>query len=506
MKKSIQNLIEKCWSNNPNERPTFEDLFKKLAYNEDSEDEVLISTDENEDIEDENKYYLEGVDEEEVLLYADDIDSIEPTEKESDSIDQSKITEIVKSLISPLKDENEQLKEQIIQLKDQIDQFQKEKVEMKNRISSLEKVLHSSNNNIKEINSNEDNNTNITIKDFNCLSLNEQQLIVSCLCHGEMNQYFTNINNLLLLFIKFIKNDDLNIIEINTDNEQQKLNEIIKEEEIQIRFSGTEKLFLLNLLNSPDLNSILLHFDHISFQIKYNTQNFDNIYSILVDKKNIPMSFNLNIFIDEEEFTDKFFNGRTAINSLNFSPSVKIINGQGFFKIGCFNSCTNLKSVKLPNSLTLIGISSFANCTSLVEIRIPSSVTEIDVSAFEQCTALKNVIFDDFENSNLDVIGPASFNECSSLVNFLIPLSVTKISTSAFVNCTGLKKVTIPSSVKEIGNQCFFGCSSLETIEIHTSLQPKSIGSEAFPQNANIIKLQIIINSILYQINAINAS
>ena len=75
---------------------------------------------------------------------------------------------------------------------------------MKNRISSLEKVLHSSNNNIKEINSNEDNNTNITIKDFNCLSLNEQQLIVSCLCHGEMNQYFTNINNLLLLVVALL--------------------------------------------------------------------------------------------------------------------------------------------------------------------------------------------------------------------------------------------------------------------------------------------------------------
>ena len=76
-------MIERCWSKNPTERPTFEELFKKLAYNiEDSVgDDIYVSKDldpsknDDEDSDDEeNKYYLEGVDVDEVVLYADDID------------------------------------------------------------------------------------------------------------------------------------------------------------------------------------------------------------------------------------------------------------------------------------------------------------------------------------------------------------------------------------------------------------------------------------------------
>ena len=33
IKKSFQNLLTQCWSRNPNERPTFEEIYFKLAYN-----------------------------------------------------------------------------------------------------------------------------------------------------------------------------------------------------------------------------------------------------------------------------------------------------------------------------------------------------------------------------------------------------------------------------------------------------------------------------------------
>lgn len=49
---NIKELIEKCWSNDPDERPSFEELFKKLAFEED-------------------KYYLDGVNADELGFYTD---------------------------------------------------------------------------------------------------------------------------------------------------------------------------------------------------------------------------------------------------------------------------------------------------------------------------------------------------------------------------------------------------------------------------------------------------
>ena len=51
IKQSIKNLIEKCWSQNPTDRPTFEEIFHKLAFNiEDNESQNSY-----------DEYYLDGV-------------------------------------------------------------------------------------------------------------------------------------------------------------------------------------------------------------------------------------------------------------------------------------------------------------------------------------------------------------------------------------------------------------------------------------------------------------
>ncbi|KAK8899325.1 hypothetical protein M9Y10_001639 [Tritrichomonas musculus] len=50
LKKSIQKLIERCWSKEPKERPTFEELFKKLAYNiEDSIEDICNTISDDDD-------------------------------------------------------------------------------------------------------------------------------------------------------------------------------------------------------------------------------------------------------------------------------------------------------------------------------------------------------------------------------------------------------------------------------------------------------------------------
>lgn len=55
MKKSIRNLIERCWSEDPKLRPTFEEIFNKLAYNKlDEFIENIFNLDKNEEEDDDN--------------------------------------------------------------------------------------------------------------------------------------------------------------------------------------------------------------------------------------------------------------------------------------------------------------------------------------------------------------------------------------------------------------------------------------------------------------------
>lgn len=136
VKKSIKNLIEKCWSNNPTERPTFEEIFYKLAYN--STDSVY---DDLFDDNDENSYYLDGVDKGEILAYADSI-MIDDT-LVSDSIIDS-INDLKKQ-IKEIKEENEEDFQQIIEenkkIKNENKNLKKERKEIENQIKNLEKEL-----------------------------------------------------------------------------------------------------------------------------------------------------------------------------------------------------------------------------------------------------------------------------------------------------------------------------------------------------------------------------
>ena len=66
VKSSIKKLIEKCWSDDPKERPTFNDIFKSLTNNDDSGED----------------FFLNGVDKKKVNSYINDISEInDPLER-----------------------------------------------------------------------------------------------------------------------------------------------------------------------------------------------------------------------------------------------------------------------------------------------------------------------------------------------------------------------------------------------------------------------------------------
>lgn len=139
VKKSIKKLIERCWSRDPQDRPTFEELFKKLAYNiEDSIDdiyddqEVEAGDDEKETTEEDNSYYLDDVDVDEVMAYADDIDNAKP----SSSSDADLLAK-VESLIKPIIDENNKMKKQLEEIRQENEQLKGHIEETDDKISNI---------------------------------------------------------------------------------------------------------------------------------------------------------------------------------------------------------------------------------------------------------------------------------------------------------------------------------------------------------------------------------
>ena len=68
VKDSIRSLIEQCWSKDPKLQPTFEEIFNRLAFNvEESVYDVFQNGQET------PKYYLDDVDQNELMFYVDGI-------------------------------------------------------------------------------------------------------------------------------------------------------------------------------------------------------------------------------------------------------------------------------------------------------------------------------------------------------------------------------------------------------------------------------------------------
>lgn len=92
VKEELRNLIEKCWSNDPNDRPTFKEIFNELI---------------------ENKYFLNDVNSNIIELYVKDITKIEDVVEE-----KIQIIEKLENENAKLKIENQILKNQKIQFFD----------------------------------------------------------------------------------------------------------------------------------------------------------------------------------------------------------------------------------------------------------------------------------------------------------------------------------------------------------------------------------------------------
>ena len=177
-----------------------------------------------------------------------------------------------------------------------------------------------------------------------------------------------------------------------------------------------------------------------------------------------------------------------------------------------FSNCTALNSIIIPNSVTSIDSSAFYNCSGLIFVSIPNSVTSIEGKTFEGCSAIKEITFEDGEETlslgynsySSSSSGKGLFNDCpleklylgrnlsyrsvssvgyspfygkTTLTELTIGNSVTTIGTDAFRNCSGLTSVSIPNSVTSIGDYGFSGCTAIKEIMVEDGDETLLLGN-----------------------------
>lgn len=140
IKESLKNLMMQCWDKDPQTRPTFEEIFYKLAYSRELETSDDIFAEDN------DQYYLDGVDKYQLFAYIDSITECkQKSSGKEDDLSKSQISNLKQTLsnfenkIKDLKEEirllkeKDQLKDQEIEkLKFQIDHLSSEKVQNRN--------------------------------------------------------------------------------------------------------------------------------------------------------------------------------------------------------------------------------------------------------------------------------------------------------------------------------------------------------------------------------------
>ncbi|MDR2734195.1 MAG: leucine-rich repeat domain-containing protein [Spirochaetota bacterium] len=80
----------------------------------------------------------------------------------------------------------------------------------------------------------------------------------------------------------------------------------------------------------------------------------------------------------------------TALSTLVFPPDPKVFT-EGYFGVGAFENCKNLRSVIIPEGVTHLPAALFYGCTGLTNVSLPSSIQSIGQACFQGCSALTSV-------------------------------------------------------------------------------------------------------------------
>lgn len=138
IKQGFKDLITQCLEQSPDDRPTFEEIFYKLAFNKESDsvyDDLFVQSGQN------KKYYLDDVDEDQILAYADQLLEREKNYENPAFL----LLEQLKSQIEDLKKEHKEKMKQLTKESDKLKEENKElKIsnrQMKKRLEKIKKEI-----------------------------------------------------------------------------------------------------------------------------------------------------------------------------------------------------------------------------------------------------------------------------------------------------------------------------------------------------------------------------
>ena len=475
-----RNLISRCWSQNPEERPTFDNIVDELKSNEDFITDLI----------DKDKYYE----------YIDLIDTLGSSFNPSKKFPKITLSEIPEKVI-----ENES--------------YETASKDDKNKTAAKD----DQNPTKKEQNTTEDDDENGTKDDEDKNSTNsddDDDIDNKKKSDKKSSKSKKHSHHKQKIYKELSKLDEFGKL-------SDEVQFIIKKELSEQGESGkktilfhsdkTVMLYANDSLKSPVFVNVLKFFDDITFEVKHPSDFFETILLTVISLKGvvnkgmmcrivssdisklgeilINKNMNFSVFINSmnlkavcnefekcknlvqltipssvKSIDDYAFNECSSLREVNL-PSSVILIGRASFK-----DCSSLAEIKLPSSLISIDDNSFGGCSSLVEVSIPSSVISIGASSFSFCTKLEE--FSIPSSSGLNSIENCTFQFCSSLKRFVVPSSVKVIGEKAFNKCSSLSEIVIPSSVNSIGDNAFYKCSSLKEIKMPPFLL--SIGKFAF--------------------------
>lgn len=518
VKKSIKNLIENCWSTNPESRPTFKEIFRKLTLINDNDSSCDCC--------------LDGVIIDKIISYVESIvdddfyDSLKNHKNEFISIEH------FNSLC---------LREQQSEIQKIIDkQNNKIFIDINNLLIYL-MSFDSSSKNTKffEIKSKKPK-----------ISLDQTDELKQIILHSKAaKKIFLNDSFDSDYFIQLIKPFDQISIEMKYPSKKfkniyEKVKEFKEAKKVQIKMSlfitkieETDETFQSDksidfVVIDSSVTSISNRFFYECSQLKEVTIS-DTMKSIgeLSFWGCSSLSF-IDIPSSVTSIGSNAFEGCSSLVEFAIPPSVTIINSGTFCrcsslkrvtipasvtKIGrnSFRECSSLKQIAIPSSVILIGDNAFAGCRKLLEVSIPSTMISLGMHLFRNCTSLTQITIPfsipsirrySFEccssleevvmHSSIREIEDFAFDGCSSLKDLTIPHSVVSIGRSAFSRCVSLFHVTIPHSVIVIDASCFWGCLNLKFVSFPSSLT--EIGPYAFSGCSSLIRVEIpsSVNSI----------
>ncbi|KAK8887766.1 hypothetical protein M9Y10_038822 [Tritrichomonas musculus] len=429
IKEGFKNLIEICWSQDFNERPTFSEIFQKLSL---LHDEKFVPYEKGKisdgDYMEAMQYCLDDVDCEEVFTY---IQKVYPDlEKVEKSVSVKPPTSPRPTTASPRK--------AFIQ------------TNMKNRedYNLLYNIVH------KE-------------------SIEEQKDFLSK--SSRANQFFTKLRK----FLDFVDIDD-GYCFFNYD-EKSDTCELIEEPEMYIKFMLTEKLLSDNCFINNEFIEILKSFNKVYIEIDFKSYYFESIIGIVLKLKSIhkckiAASVIFESIIKIDQILKPFYlieivrlnrqNPRISFNeTFEECRSMKYLVLNGICTDICigdnsFRNCISLQEFCSDKKIESIGNSAFESCISLKKVCCSCSVSFLGKNCFEGCYNIRTIYF-----HYIKIIDSSAFEGCTSLRNLNIK-SIGKVCSNAFKGCYSLEEITI-DYIEIIESNAFEKCTSLRTININ---------------------------------------